>query len=129
MILSEKSATFRDHALGAAALRTHTASGVQRRKYVPAVIVEPQGLRPADRRQRQRPIEVRKQRTAARTFPFQCGAQFLGPDRHQNEARHSSEMFGRRAGNLRGGGEMNVTISEDRPPSRGTRRCAWPASI
>jgi hypothetical protein len=89
-----------------------TALLVQRREHMRPVIVEQQRLHPAHGREGQRAIEMGKQLAAARGFPFQSAAQFLGDNRNQDEVQHSGKVFRRRAGNLGGGREMDVAISE-----------------
>ncbi len=71
----------------------------QRQRLCPGDIIEPQ-----------RPVEMRKERAAARWLPFQGIAKRVGLDREQHKPVLAREMPCRRLGGLRGGGEMHEPI-------------------
>ncbi len=74
-------------------------------------------------RYRQFRIEMRKQRTAARRFPFQLVAKCGCIDGHQHEVALPREMPGCRFRDLRGGREMDVAVAQvDRRPAEARRR-------
>ena len=81
------------------------------RKHVAAVGAERQRLDPQHGVERQRAIEMRKQRTAARGLPPQGRAERPGVDRDQHQVGGAGEMLGGGLGDLRRGGEMDEAVA------------------
>src|SRR4051794_23241334 len=77
---------------------------------MPPIAAERQLLDPADRGQRQRPIQVREECAAARRFVAQTRPERLGIDRDQDQIAPAGKMPGRRLGGLRGCGKMNEAV-------------------
>ncbi len=95
----------------------------QTSEHVMSVFTQRQGTRPNDRVERQRPIEMREQRPAARRLPAQRRPQRVGLDGRQDEVAAPREPFGRGFRRLRGGGEMDVAVGPvDRRADKDARR-------
>src|SRR5437588_11468191 len=80
------------------------------RKHVLAVRPQRQRLDPANRRERKRPIKMRKQLAAARGLMAQCGPKHGGVHRQQQQVLLAGKMARRRLGDLRGSGEMDEAV-------------------
>src|SRR5262245_46084628 len=99
----------------AAPARRRGRSRRQLRKDMPAVGRERQWLDPQHAGERQRAIEMWKQRALARWLPAERCTKAARINGNQQQIGPTGEMLGRRLLDLAGGGEMDVAVTHVDP--------------